>query len=257
MGKRKLTTHEKNQLMRKQAMEIKIDDTDKREPTVLDDMMNYIGLCLRSLHSDEFTSCFEPMMPRMLADSGVLYGISIFLRYSVLLWGRILIILASLIPFAVIVFKGSMNDDEQLISMGFLFIMRVISFCFCLRVKHYGLKRRLRMPHVFVANHTSFLDFVVLSAHRFCHASVAEDHGGLFGWIFKGILKANGSIAFKRSEKADKELVKEKIRAHVLQQRVPLLIFPEGTCVNNKYSVMYQRGAFDLGVTVCPVAIRY
>ena len=38
---------------------------------------------------------------------------------------------------------------------------------------------------------------------------------------------------------------------------VPLLIFPEGTCVNNEYCVMFKRGAFDLGATVCPVAIKY
>jgi glycerol-3-phosphate O-acyltransferase 3/4 len=37
----------------------------------------------------------------------------------------------------------------------------------------------------------------------------------------------------------------------------PLLVFPEGTCVNNEYTVMFKRGAFDLGVTVCPVAIKY
>ena len=37
----------------------------------------------------------------------------------------------------------------------------------------------------------------------------------------------------------------------------PLLIFPEGTCVNNEYCVMFKRGAFDLGATVCPIAIKY
>lgn len=37
----------------------------------------------------------------------------------------------------------------------------------------------------------------------------------------------------------------------------PLLIFPEGTCVNNEYVVMFKRGAFDLDATVCPVAIKY
>lgn len=38
---------------------------------------------------------------------------------------------------------------------------------------------------------------------------------------------------------------------------VPLLIFPEGTCVNNQYCVMFRKGAFDLGATVCPIAIKY
>ncbi|KAF5198854.1 Glycerol-3-phosphate acyltransferase 3-like [Thalictrum thalictroides] len=37
----------------------------------------------------------------------------------------------------------------------------------------------------------------------------------------------------------------------------PLLIFPEGTCVNNHYTVMFKKGAIELGCTVCPIAIKY
>lgn len=36
-----------------------------------------------------------------------------------------------------------------------------------------------------------------------------------------------------------------------------LQIFPEGTCVNNEYVVMFKRGAFDLGTSIVPVAIKY
>lgn len=47
------------------------------------------------------------------------------------------------------------------------------------------------------------------------------------------------------------------MKLHVSQpDSVPLLIFPEGTCVNNEYSVLFKRGAFELGAAVCPVAIR-
>ena len=50
----------------------------------------------------------------------------------------------------------------------------------------------------------------------------------------------------------------ERMKAHVqASATTPLLIFPEGTCVNNEYCVMFKRGAFDLGATVCPVAIKY
>jgi glycerol-3-phosphate O-acyltransferase 3/4 len=56
----------------------------------------------------------------------------------------------------------------------------------------------------------------------------------------------------------DRHLVQERMRKHVQAEgSVPLLIFPEGTCVNNEYCVMFKRGAFDLGATVCPVAIKY
>ena len=30
-----------------------------------------------------------------------------------------------------------------------------------------------------------------------------------------------------------------------------------GTCVNNEYCVMFKSGAFKLGATVCPIAIKY
>jgi len=37
----------------------------------------------------------------------------------------------------------------------------------------------------------------------------------------------------------------------------PILIFPEGTCVNNEYTVLFKKGAFELDATICPVAIKY
>jgi 1-acyl-sn-glycerol-3-phosphate acyltransferase len=46
-------------------------------------------------------------------------------------------------------------------------------------------------------------------------------------------------------------LVTPRPQAHVQNPNTPpLLIFPEGTCVNNEYCVMFKRGAFDLGATV-------
>lgn len=56
----------------------------------------------------------------------------------------------------------------------------------------------------------------------------------------------------------DRLVVAQRMKAHVqAAETTPLLIFPEGTCVNNEYCVMFKRGAFDLGATVCPIAIKY
>lgn len=53
-------------------------------------------------------------------------------------------------------------------------------------------------------------------------------------------------------------MVHKRMLQHVQDpDATPLLVFPEGTCVNNEYAVMFKRGAFDLGATVCPVAIKY
>ena len=56
----------------------------------------------------------------------------------------------------------------------------------------------------------------------------------------------------------DRLIVAKRMKEHVqAANTTPLLIFPEGTCVNNEYCVMFKRGAFDLGATVCPIAIKY
>ncbi|KAM2024172.1 hypothetical protein ACFX1T_016896 [Malus domestica] len=71
------------------------------------------------------------------------------------------------------------------------------------------------------------------------------------------ILESVGCVWFNRSEAKDREIVTKKLRDHVLgADNNPLLIFPEGTCVNNHYTVMFKKGAFEIGCSVCPVAIK-
>lgn len=61
-----------------------------------------------------------------------------------------------------------------------------------------------------------------------------------------------------RMQVKDRVVVAKRMKEHVqAADTTPLLIFPEGTCVNNEYCVMFKRGAFDLGATVCPIAIKY
>ncbi len=49
----------------------------------------------------------------------------------------------------------------------------------------------------------------------------------------------------------DRHVVAERMKSHVNSPTsLPLLIFPEGTCVNNEYCVLFKRGAFDMGATV-------
>lgn len=78
------------------------------------------------------------------------------------------------------------------------------------------------------------------------------------GYIQKYVLSAIGSLSFQRNEKRDRVRLFEKLKAHVTSTKTaPIIIFPEGTCVNNEYTVLFHKGSFELGVAVCPVAIRY
>ncbi|GER55220.1 glycerol-3-phosphate acyltransferase [Striga asiatica] len=124
-------------------------------------------------------------------------------------------------------------------------------------VKYHGPRPSIRPKQVFVANHTSMIDFIVLEQMT-AFAVIMQKHPGWVGLLQSTILESLGCIWFNRSEAKDREIVARKLREHVHgADNNPLLIFPEGTCVNNHYTVMFKKGAFELGCTVCPVAIKY
>jgi 1-acyl-sn-glycerol-3-phosphate acyltransferase len=131
-------------------------------------------------------------------------------------------------------------------------------FAFGAIVRHHGRKEREGTPHLYVCNHTSFTDYFLLSSHCFPHAALAQVHGGLFGILQKYLLSALGSLAFNRDEQRDRIIVSEGMKAHAADLgKAPLLVFPEGTCVNNEATVLFHKGAFELGAAVVPVAIKY
>ena len=140
-----------------------------------------------------------------------------------------------------------------------MLISKIWAFAVFAVIRHHGKKPHLNEPHIFVSNHTTFLDYVLLSSHEIPHAIVAQAHGGFFGYVQQYILKQMGSLTFDRNEKKDREKLSLKLQNHVRTHyhMAPILIFPEGTCVNNEYTVLFHKGAFELGVTVCPVAIKY
>ncbi len=48
------------------------------------------------------------------------------------------------------------------------------------------------------------------------------------------------------------------MREHVEDRRkLPILIFPEGTCINNTSVMMFKKGSFEVSDRIFPVAIKY
>mmetsp|Transcript_12095 Transcript_12095/g.52109 ORF Transcript_12095/g.52109 Transcript_12095/m.52109 type:complete len:390 (-) Transcript_12095:71-1240(-) len=124
-------------------------------------------------------------------------------------------------------------------------------------IKYHGPKPTQRSGHVYVANHTSIIDYIVLTQVT-PFSSIAQQNKGWVGFIQNTAMDAIHCIRFNRTESKDREMVQRRLREHVANpDRLPLLIFPEGTCVNNEYCVMFKKGAFDLGCKVCPIAIKY
>ncbi|ROI69432.1 Glycerol-3-phosphate acyltransferase 4 [Anabarilius grahami] len=108
-----------------------------------------------------------------------------------------------------------------------------------------------------VANHTSPIDVIILASDG-CYAMVGQIHGGLMGIIQRSMVKACPHIWFERLEVKDRHLVAKRLSDHVKDKsKLPILIFPEGTCINNTSVMMFKKGSFEIGSTVYPVAIKY
>ncbi|XP_023720227.1 glycerol-3-phosphate acyltransferase 3 isoform X3 [Cryptotermes secundus] len=110
---------------------------------------------------------------------------------------------------------------------------------------------------VCVANHTSPIDIVMLSTEN-CFSLIGQRHGGFLGILQRALARASPHIWFERSEVKDREAVAKRLRQHVSDPRnPPILIFPEGTCINNTSVMQFKKGSFEVGSVIYPVAIKY
>ncbi|XP_068797596.1 glycerol-3-phosphate acyltransferase 3-like isoform X2 [Struthio camelus] len=129
--------------------------------------------------------------------------------------------------------------------------------CLSGAVHFHNRENRPQKGGICVANHTSPLDVLILASDG-CYSLVGQAHGGLLGLIQKSCMKTTEHVLFERSEMKARHLVRKKIREHVADKtKLPILIFPEGTCINNTSVMMFKKGSFEVGGTIHPVAIKY
>ncbi|XP_069580546.1 glycerol-3-phosphate acyltransferase 4-like isoform X3 [Brachyistius frenatus] len=87
---------------------------------------------------------------------------------------------------------------------------------------------------------------------------VGQVQGGLMGMVQRPMVKSSPHIWFERLEVKDRHLVAKRLGDHVADKtKQPILIFPEGTCINNTSVMMFKKGSFKISCTVYPVAIKY
>jgi len=103
------------------------------------------------------------------------------------------------------------------------------------------------------------LDFVLLMSYTpFSVVGQLHQTKPFISWLQLDLLKSLNCIWFDREEQKDRSLATQKIVDHIKDPNKPrLLLFPEGTCVNNEYVIQFKRGTFALDVEICPIAIKY
>jgi glycerol-3-phosphate O-acyltransferase 3/4 len=110
---------------------------------------------------------------------------------------------------------------------------------------------------VCVANHTTPCDVLTLSTDN-CYSLIGQSHGGFLGILQRALARASPHIWFERSEVRDRHAVANKLKEHVSNPKnPPILIFPEGTCINNTSVMQFKKGSFEVGSVIYPVAIKY
>uniref|UniRef100_A0A8B9RK62 Glycerol-3-phosphate acyltransferase 4 n=1 Tax=Astyanax mexicanus TaxID=7994 RepID=A0A8B9RK62_ASTMX len=191
----------------------------------------------------------------------VLWGLGVLIRYGILLPLRVtlaftgvglLVFLTSLIGLLP---NGGMKSflSEKAHLMCYRICVRALTAI----ITYHDSENKPKNGGICVANHTSPIDVIILSSDG-CYAMVGQVHGGLMGVIQRAMVKACPHIWFERSEVKDRHLVAKRLSDHVADKtKLPILIFPEGTCINNTSVMMFKKGSFEIGCTVYPVAIKY
>uniref|UniRef100_A0A673BW36 Phospholipid/glycerol acyltransferase domain-containing protein n=1 Tax=Sphaeramia orbicularis TaxID=375764 RepID=A0A673BW36_9TELE len=191
----------------------------------------------------------------------VLWGLGLLIRYGFLLPLRVtlaftgvglLVFLTSVIGLLP---NGRMKNflSEKVHLMCYRICVRALTAI----ITYHDSENKPKNGGLCVANHTSPIDVIILASDG-CYAMVGQIHGGLMGVIQKSMVKACPHIWFERSEVKDRHLVAKRLSDHVEDKsKLPILIFPEGTCINNTSVMMFKKGSFEIGATVYPVAIKY
>lgn len=227
----------------------------------LEDGLTFMTFGAKAITQDEFSKCFQRLPRRKFTFYDIIfpyYVLGWFFRYLGLFMYRLWLLMVATVIFFFFLPIVNYFKNIKLQRLLFLFYCRSFVKAFGSKIRFHGEKPILNEPHIFVANHTSIVDYLILSSDKFSHAAVAQQQGGLYGFLQKEVLTLNGSLMFNRNEKRDRTFISKKMYDHVHDpSRSPLLIFPEGVCVNNEYTVLFHKGAFELDAWVCPVAIKY
>jgi len=230
----------------------------------LGDVLPTVAEGVQCLVQDSFTKCFEGRAIESWNWNIYLFPMwvfGLFIRLCILFPLRLLVLLvAALIISSSFVASSFMSDKKKRMSFQ-MTLIRWLATAFVMSwsgvIKYHGVPPSRKANQIFVSNHTSLIDIIVLMQWQ-CFAAVGQKHVGFVGFLQDYLLRSLGCLWFERNEQKERLLVAKRIREHISDvSRPPLLIFPEGTCVNNEYAVMFKKGAFEIGADVHPVAIKY
>ncbi|XP_050101623.1 glycerol-3-phosphate acyltransferase 3 isoform X2 [Anopheles aquasalis] len=191
----------------------------------------------------------------------VIWMIGFLIRYFVLMPMRVLIcfigVVYCVIGFAIVgmipIFQLRRMVNDIVFKHTFRMITRSISGV----VRFHNPQYKPKNCGFCVANHTTPIDIAILSTDC-TYSLIGQRHGGFLGVLQRALARASPHIWFERAEAKDRMFVAKRLKEHVSDPiNPPILIFPEGTCINNTSVMQFKKGSFEVGGVIYPVAIKY
>ncbi|XP_050559589.1 glycerol-3-phosphate acyltransferase 3 isoform X2 [Spodoptera frugiperda] len=241
----------------------------------LSNCLDLVKAGMESIIEDQVTSVFEAEELRswnLLTRTNrqyefltwrltIIWAMGFVVRYMFLLPLRIMIFVigvlvmvsstwvVSLVPFV--------RLRTKLGKISYKTSIRVIIRGLSIHARFHNEQYRPRANGFCVANHTSPIDVGVLSI-KTCFSLIGQRHNGFLGILQRALARASPHIWFERSEVKDRHAVAKRLKEHIsVPDNPPILIFPEGTCINNTSVMQFKKGSFEVGGTIYPVAIKY
>lgn len=237
-------------------------------PRLLSDAILYVSEGASDIVDDSFNRCFiaEPPKAWNWGYLSVVWPFGVLIRYIILFPLRLLLLIISSLLMALIiavmrmVYNKESQRKERIRKESWLMTKYAQSMMLSWGavVSYHGVRPRFKANQVYAANHSSMIDYVLLlGIHPF--AVVGQLHGGIVGLFQTKVLSTLDCLWFDRKDASDRMIVRQQIQDHVAKEDVaPLVLFPEGTCVANRHTVMFKKGAFELeNCEVHPVALKY
>jgi len=227
------------------------------------DVTPYCRDAMSAIVQDTFTQCFQSKQQNPWDFSFYLLPMSYVswvIRHFILFPVRCLIMLGGLWLFAVLIavsylFKKERSQEVKLFAIKMM--ANAFLFSWCAVVIEEGTRPARKPGQIYVSNHSTVIDIVLLLKNQPLSLT-GQKQSGLIGFFQNYVLDVMENMWFDRLASKDRSYVAKRIKEHVADiSKPPLLVFPEGTCVNNEHIVMFKRGAFQLGSSIVPVAIKY
>lgn len=115
-----------------------------------------------------------------------------------------------------------------------------------------GLNKIKSGPKVFISNHTSHLDFLVLfyvlKSGYLASASVYEN------FLTRRLTEIIPLLVIDRSKKGENTV--EKMKKYI-EEKGSICLFPEGMITHPNALIKFRTGAFNVGYPVYPIVLKY